>query len=190
MGTREKMIVSTALLVREKGARATSIDDVLRHSGAPRGSVYHHFPGGRDELLLEATRYASAFVTTALQRVGDDPLAALDAFISGYRSALLDGDFRPGCPVAAVAVEAPEPGQDGLLGAAGDAFSDWERVIAESYVAAGVDPARARDLATTVLATLEGALILCRARREIAPLDVVHQQLRELIAREIPKETP
>ena len=49
------MVVSTALLVREKGASATSIDDVLQHSGAPRGSVYHHFPGGRDQLLVEAT---------------------------------------------------------------------------------------------------------------------------------------
>ena len=56
--TRERMVVSTALLIREKGARATSIDDVLAHSGAPRGSVYHHFPGGREQLLREATDFA------------------------------------------------------------------------------------------------------------------------------------
>ena len=66
--TRERMIVSTALLVRERGARATSIDDVLAHSGAPRGSVYHHFPGGRDELLREATAYAGDVVARGLER--------------------------------------------------------------------------------------------------------------------------
>lgn len=185
------MIVSAALLVREKGARATSIDDVLQHSGAPRGSVYHHFPGGRDELLLEATRYAGGFVRAALEGgPAGDPLAALDAFLAGYRTSLIDHDFRPGCPVAAIAIEAPEPGGEDLIGAAAEAFADWERAIAGWLTIAGVDATRAAELATVVLASLEGALILCRARRDIAPFDVVHQQLRDLIGREIPRETP
>ena len=66
--TRERMVISTALLVREQGARATSIDDVLAHSGAPRGSVYHHFPGGRRQLLSEAIDYAGEFVAARLER--------------------------------------------------------------------------------------------------------------------------
>jgi len=68
--TRERMVISTALLVREQGARATSIDDVLAHSGAPRGSVYHHFPGGRQQLLSEAIDYAGEFVAARIETAG------------------------------------------------------------------------------------------------------------------------
>ena len=66
-GPRERMIVSTALLMRERGARATSLDDVLEHSGAPRGSIYHHFPGGKVQLGVEAVRYAGEFVATGCE---------------------------------------------------------------------------------------------------------------------------
>ena len=83
------MIVSASVLIRERGARATSIDDVLEHSGAPRGSVYHHFPGGREQLLRDATDFASEYVARRLGRVGDDgPLAAIDALYDWYRECL------------------------------------------------------------------------------------------------------
>src|SRR5436190_4741239 len=103
-GPRERMIVSTALLVRERGARATSLDAVLEHSGAPRGSIYHHFPGGREQLLREATDYAGRYVERRLER-GDDLLAALDELFEEYRENLVASDFKAGCPVVAVAVE-------------------------------------------------------------------------------------
>src|SRR5919198_6657701 len=108
---RERMVVSTALLVRERGARATSIDDVLAHSGAPRGSVYHHFPGGRQQLLREATDYAAQFVTARLARCGSG-LEVLDALLHDYREQLERSAFRAGCPVVAVAVEAGDPDSD------------------------------------------------------------------------------
>ena len=89
-GPRERMIVSTALLVRERGARATSLDAVLEHSGAPRGSVYHHFPGGREQLLREATDYAGDYVARRLERdSGDDPLAAIEALFDEYSASLV-----------------------------------------------------------------------------------------------------
>src|SRR2546430_15591710 len=105
------MIVSTALLVRERGARATSVDAILAHRGAPRGSVYHHFPGGREQLLREATEYAGDYVARRLEReVSEHPLAALDALFDEYRENLEASDFRAGCPVVAVAVESSEDG--------------------------------------------------------------------------------
>ena len=110
-GPRERMIVSTALLVRERGARATSLDAVLEHSGAPRGSVYHHFPGGREQLLREATDYAGEYVARRLERTAtEDPLRAVDVLLDEYRESLLASDFRAGCPVVAVAVETAEDG--------------------------------------------------------------------------------
>src|SRR2546427_4975381 len=122
-GPRERMVVSTALLIRERGARATSLDAVLEHSGAPRGSIYHHFPGGRDQLLREATEYAGEYVARRLER-GSDPLAALDDLFGEYRENIVATDFRAGCPVVAVAVESDL--RDHVKGA----FDRWRRALA------------------------------------------------------------
>ena len=91
------MVVSTAVLVREQGARATSIDDVLAHSGAPRGSVYHHFPGGRAQLLGEATDYAGGFVARRIERAGAR-VELLDAFLGTYRRQLMRDRVPGGLP--------------------------------------------------------------------------------------------
>src|SRR4051794_10995281 len=94
---RDRMIASTAVLMRERGARGTSIDAVLQHSGAPRGSVYHHFPGGREQLLREAITFAGEHVARRLER-HEDVLAALDALVAEYAATLQQTDFRAGCP--------------------------------------------------------------------------------------------
>jgi len=176
------MVRSAATLVRERGARGTSIDDVLRHSGAPRGSVYHHFPGGRKQLLREATDHAGRFVSDRLRLTTRyDPLTALDAFVAAYRTQLRETGFRAGCPVAAVAVEAPDDGDEALLDAAAAAFAGWQELLRGHYVAHGADPADADELALTVISAVEGALILCRARRDLVPLDAVHHRMRALL---------
>ncbi len=187
---RERMIISTALLVRERGARATSIDDVLAHSGAPRGSVYHHFPGGRDELLREATAYAGDVVARALERGAQaDPADALDAFLGGYRRQLLASDFRAGCPVVAVAIEAREDDDAGLREQAAAAFERWLELLSANFRAAGIGARRAGELAQVTIAAVEGALVLCRARRDTTPLDTVAAELRRLLEAELPDRT-
>lgn len=104
-GPRERMVVSAALLIRERGAHATAISDVLQHSGAPRGSAYHYFPGGRTQLLCEAVDYAGEHVAAMINEA-EGGLELLDALIDKYRQQLLSTDFRAGCPIAAVSVEA------------------------------------------------------------------------------------
>jgi AcrR family transcriptional regulator len=186
-GPRERMIVSTALLMRERGARATSLDAVLEHSGAPRGSLYHHFPGGREQLLREATDYAGDYVARRLERdSGEGPLPAVEALFDEYRAILVASDFRAGCPVVAVAVESPEEGHD-LRGAARGAFERWRRAIARGFEAAGVDAARADELGMLVIAAFEGGLILSRTYRDLAPLDGVHRELRQRVEAELAK---
>ena len=179
------MIRSAAVLVRERGARGTSIDDVLAHSGAPRGSVYHHFPGGRDELLREATAFAGAYVEHLMASSPGDPAAALDAVLEQYRADLLATGFRAGCPVVAVAIE--DRGDDsGASAQAGEVFTRWSRALAASLEASGVRPERAAELADLALAATEGAIVLSRARRDITPFDRVRAELRALLARECP----
>src|SRR4051794_19808139 len=169
--TRDRMIRSAALLMRERGARATSIDDVLRHSEAPRGSVYHHFPGGRDQLIREATRFAGEVVARRL--------TTFDAFLDDYRATLVESGFSSGCPVMAVAVE-----EGGAQPEAGAVFRRWADTLAAALVKEGIPEARADSLAVLAIAAVEGALALCRAQREIAPFDCVSAELRTLLDRE------
>jgi AcrR family transcriptional regulator len=184
----ERMIVSASVLIRERGARATSIDDVLEHSGAPRGSVYHHFPGGREQLLRAATDFASEYIARRLERVsGDGPLAAIEALYDWYRECLIESDFRAGCPVVAVAVESPREGPD-LSDSARSAFERWRRVLASEMEAAGIDAFRADELGMLVLAAFEGALILSRTYRDLDPLDSVRRELRERVGAELARE--
>jgi AcrR family transcriptional regulator len=179
------MIVSTALLVRERGARATSLDAILAHSRAPRGSLYYHFPGGREQILREATSYAGSYVARRLEReIDGDPLGALDVLFDDYRRNLLDTGFRAGCPVVAVAIESSEEGPD-LRDCALEAFDLWRVVIAGSFERAGLTAERADELATHTIAAFEGALILSRAYRDLEPLERVRRELRRQVEQEL-----
>ena len=186
---RERMVVSAALLIRERGAHPTAIADVLAHSGAPRGSAYHYFPGGRTQLLCEAVDYAGEFMAAHLGRASSG-LDALDDLFEYYRDELQRSDFRAGCPVVAVAVEAGDPDKPEQSAAVRDraaaVFARWRQVIAELLTADGVSAARARELAVLVLSSFEGALVIARAGRDIEPVEAVHAQLRSLIVTETP----
>jgi AcrR family transcriptional regulator len=175
------MIASAAMLIRERGARPTAMGDVLAHSGAPRGSAYHYFPGGRNELLCEAVDYASEFVATAISEAGSG-VQMLDTAVRFYREGLLASDFRAGCPVLAVAVEAGDPETTPeIIAHTAAAFDRWRGLITNRLRSDGVSPAKAAELATLVIAALEGALALARTERDVAPLDAVHRQLRGLL---------
>jgi AcrR family transcriptional regulator len=178
------MVVSAALLIRERGARATAISDVLEHSGAPRGSAYHYFPGGRTQLLCEAVDYAGEHVAAVIAGV-QDGLQLIDTLIDEYRRQLLDTDFRAGCPIVAVSVEAGEQRDAERMGPvverAAAVFDRWSDLIAARLSADGIPRERAGELAVLATTALEGAIVLARVRRDLMPLDVVHRQLRELL---------
>ena len=181
---RDRMVASAALLIRERGAQSTAIADVLAHSGAPRGSAYHYFPGGRTQLLCEAVDYVADFVAARMAKATSSA-ELLDSLVRFYRKNLLDTDYRAGCPIVAVAVESGEPGTDNpVLERAAATFTRWNGLITERLVADGIAAPRAAELAVTLTASLEGAIVLARAARDIAPLDIVHRQLRNLLQAE------
>jgi AcrR family transcriptional regulator len=187
---RERMVVSAALLIRERGAHPTAIADVLEHSGAPRGSAYHYFPGGRTQLLCEAIDYAGEYIASKISKAGSG-LEALDGLVSDYRKQLLSTDFRAGCPVVAVAVEAGDPGKPDaaapVIERAAAAFARWNDDIAARLVADGVSENRAAELAMLTTTSIEGAIVVARASRDVKPLDLVHGQLRALLQAEVSK---
>lgn len=186
------MVVSAALLIRERGAHPTAIADVLEHSGAPRGSAYHYFPGGRTQLLCEAVDYAGEYMAATLG-AAPSTLDALDQLFDSYRKQLQHTDFRAGCPVVAVAVEAGDPAKPEqvkpVIERAASAFIRWREEIKQLLTSDGVPAQRADTLAMLVLASFEGAIIIARASRDLEPLDTVHAQLRSLLHAELHPST-
>ncbi|WP_329123797.1 TetR/AcrR family transcriptional regulator [Streptomyces sp. NBC_01465] len=181
--SRERMIVSTAALLREYGAGGTSIDRVLEHSGAPRGSVYHHFPGGRAQLLDEAVALAGDFIAGLLDAAmqdGDDPVQAIDGFFVLWRERLVSSGFRAGCPVVAVAVETNDDAPQ-LARSAASVFARWQEALAAPLVRHGLTEQRAGRLAAFIVAAIEGAVIMCRVEQSSAPLDAAAAEIHDLL---------
>ncbi|MGZ5394083.1 MAG: TetR/AcrR family transcriptional regulator [Mycobacterium sp.] len=184
---RERMVISAALLIRERGAHPTAIADVLEHSGAPRGSAYHYFPGGRTQLLCEAIDYAGEYIAAKIAKA-ESGVDALDELFADYRKQLLKTGFRAGCPVVAVSVEAGDPDKPDaatpVIERAAAAFSTWTDLIAARLISDGVSKERAAELAMLTTTSFEGAILVSRASRNIKALDLVHDQLRALVLAE------
>lgn len=171
-GTKQRMLISATTLLREKGARGMTIDAVLADSGAPRGSVYHHFPGGRDQLLREAAHFATDFITALIADLAVDPDSGLDRFVELWAQMLRDSDFRAGCPVVGIAVD-----MEADASLAERAFTAWSEQLVRIYVRDGLSQDRAAALATSTVAAVEGAIVLCRTQRSTAPLEAVREML-------------
>jgi TetR/AcrR family transcriptional repressor of lmrAB and yxaGH operons len=181
--TKQRMVSSTITLLRERGPRGTSIDAVLAHSGSPRGSVYHHFPAGRAEMISTAVRQAGDYISSLFEDVAEsgDVRAGLDLFVQFWKQALVDSDYRAGCPVVALAVDSHEDVPEATALVA-EIFGEWQSTCARLLEQHGHDPARARRLAALVVAAVEGAVILCRSQRSTEPLDAVVTELLEFVA--------
>ncbi len=178
---REKMIVSAALLIREQGVQGTSFADVLEHSGAPRGSIYHHFTGGKTELAEEAVRWAGDYIVaqTAAALADDDPVQAIGLIRRQWSRILRDSDFRAGCPVVAATLEGDR--EPTVREVAAEIFGRWETVLTDAFTGRGIPARRARSLATLVVSSIEGAIVLARAQRSITPLERVADELQTVV---------
>jgi len=179
--SKTRMIESAAALIAARGVNAASFSEVLEASGAPRGSIYHHFPDGKSQLAAEAVRWTSERVL-AFQHAyeGTTPQGVLERFIGMWRNVVLRSHGASGCVVAGVAIDSVADDVD-LLQLVRGTFRDWVALLTAQLEATGLAPDRAGSVALMTLAGMEGALILCRAEGGVAPLDQVAAELLKLV---------
>lgn len=187
------MVAGAADLLSRRGVHATSLRTVVQHTGTPRGSLGHHFPGGKQELLEEAVRHATESVAVPLEALMKDrgAVEGLRAFVGWWRKILETSAFEAGCPVLAVAVEpmAGDEGQGAADSRAGErlrelaqaAFERWESILATALRREGVAAARARRLGALTVASIEGTVAMCRAARSAQALDDVQRELEAIL---------
>jgi TetR/AcrR family transcriptional repressor of lmrAB and yxaGH operons len=174
--TRDRVLRTAANLFRTQGYHATGLNQVLAEGGAPKGSLYFHFPGGKEQLAVESLRLSAAEFAGLLSQA-----SSLDEALEVLGTRLVESDFREGCPIATVALDVASD-SDQIREACETAYSAWERMIAESLTRQGI--ADATGLATVILAAIEGALLLARTRRDLTPLRQVGAHVNMLIEKE------
>ena len=176
--TRTRMIVGAAKVISTDGVDAMSLRDLADKAGVPFGSTYHHFPGGKAELVDEAVRYVGAVVTELIEEARTRGTShVLQAFADRWRRVLVASDYSAGCAVAAAAV-ASDPRHRAV---AQEVFADWHRAMTSALRDAGVPLKRAGRLAHTLVAATEGGVALARASGSSEPLDEVVDELAALI---------
>jgi AcrR family transcriptional regulator len=168
---RERLLDGAGSLLAEKGYAGMELRDVAARGHAPRGSIYHHFPGGKAQLAAEAAELDGVRVRQAIERsLAERGLKrTLATFGEMFRRRAADHPERIGCPVAAAALARPE--DPALAAAATAAFQSWEGAIATALEGEGVKPKQAATFAGLVVSTIEGALVRTRAAGDHAPLD-------------------
>jgi AcrR family transcriptional regulator len=169
------MVIGATRLLAERGLQETSFSEVLELTGAPRGSIYHHFPGGKDELIASAVDLAGDHAIDLIAAFdGLDATEVTTRFIGMWRSVLVQSDFTAGCSVLAVTVSTDS---SDLLGHVSDVFRNWRIRLAQVLTTGGLDPADAARFATLLIAATEGAVVLSRAEKSLEPFELVAADL-------------
>jgi TetR/AcrR family transcriptional repressor of lmrAB and yxaGH operons len=178
---RDRILACTVGLLRSRGVEATGVAEIVAESGAARRSMYNHFPGGKMELMIEATKLAGAAMNGVIEQLtaADDPLQSLDAFVDSWKSMLEGDDFHSGCPIAMATLGSF--GTPELAAEAASAFSRWHGTLADQLLRVGLTAPRAESLASFVVSAIEGAVIQCIAYRSTQPLDVCRVHLTTVL---------
>jgi len=171
--------------MQRHGVAGTGIAEILATSGVTRRSIYLNFPGGKAELVAVATRSAGDEMTTTLRGFMDEP-DPIGAFARMWSDVLVSTDFEGGCPIVAAASSRDESPEGASTAA--DVFAEWGQLLADKLREDGINRAVAQSLSTTIVAAVEGAVILSRAARSTKPLEQVTRHLNELISQYRPAQ--
>ena len=186
--TKARMIETTTKLLELQGYHATGLNQVIRESSTPKGSLYFHFPGGKEQLAAVAVLAAGVQISKKIEKAlhsGSTIGEAISAFLLTIACELKDSDFRKGCPVATVAMETAVTNEP-LRQACEQVYASWFALVEQRLTQAGFSAAEAKSWTTFVWASIEGALLLSRTRRSLEPLETVAEQFKSLLTQANP----
>ncbi len=173
-GTKERIVNSSATLFRRQGYTATGVKQIVSDAEAPFSSLYHFFPGGKDELAAEAIRSSGEMFKELVEGVFDaapDALSGVRDCFAGAAETLRLTGYADACPIATVALEVASTNEP-LRGATAEVFESWIASATTRFAAEGIERTSARALAIAMIGALEGAFVLSRALRSTEPLEV------------------
>ena len=176
---RGAIVRAAATLFRRNGFAATGINEIAEVSGAPKGSLYHYFPDGKDQIAEAAIRFAGAGLVATLEKLEkehDTAASMIRAYCKLLAGWMAKSGFRDGCPISTTLLESA-PQSVALTAAGREAFAGWCAVIARALVRDGFGKAEAKRLATLTVSAIEGALILARVEASATPIDDVAKSL-------------
>lgn len=181
--SREKILQTASRLFQLQGYHATGLNQIIKESGAPKGSLYHYFPNGKEELAIESVKYTSSFIETRIQGILDkvsNPIEAIQLFITETASQFDDPESIEGIPVGLLASETAlisEPLRTVCL----EAFKSWEAVFSRKLVQGGFEQKDASRLAMLINAMIEGGIMLSLVNKDKAPLLLIAENIPMLI---------
>lgn len=171
--TKDRILFTAAELYRRKGYAATGLKEVAAKSGAAFGSLYHHYPGGKEQLGEAVIRGSGAFFLQLFIAIADDApdiVTAVERFFEGAAQTLVATEWEDACPIAVIALEVASTNETLRLATA-DVFDSWLAEGQARFTAAGIPAAEARALSLSFICGLEGAFLLCRATRRTEPME-------------------
>ena len=182
-GTRDRIVQSSAELFRTQGYAATGVKQIVTAAQAPFGSLYHFFPGGKEQLGAEAIRVSGALYELLIPAVLDpapDLVTGVRDFFAGAAAHLVETDYADACPIATVALEVASSDEQ-LRQVTTEILDSWLSSATSRLEAGGVAPKRARQLAVLLVAALEGGFLLSRAAKDPAPMQTIGRLVAELV---------
>jgi AcrR family transcriptional regulator len=186
--TRDRIVDATAALFMRQGYNGTGVKQIVAEAGAPFASLYHFFPGGKEELGDEVIRTSGAMygqLVDAFYMPGVDPIVATRRFFAAAAEHLVETGYADACPIATVALEVAST-NDLLRRATADVFEGWLQKATVAFVGAGIRKKKARELAIAFVALLEGGFLLCRAARSTEALQAAGTAAVALVKAALP----
>jgi AcrR family transcriptional regulator len=194
--TRERIVHRSAELFRRQGFAGTGVKQIVAEASAPFGSLYHFFPGGKEQLGEEVIRWSGGIYGQLLDAFftpGEDPVAATRNFFAAAAAAVRESDYADACPIATVALEVSSTNEP-MRQACADVFNGWVDGATERLAGCGLSRKRSRALAFSMISSLEGAFVLSRALRSTEPIEVagaaVTAEVREAMAKQRRRRRP
>ena len=186
--TKERILDAGSELFRRQGYTGTGLKQLVTKADAPFGSLYHHFPGGKDELTAEVIRRSAGFYLDLFDEVvgpDTDPVSGVRAFFAGAAETLEQTDYADACPIAVVALEVASTNEP-LREATHDVFEVWLSGLTHWFAAAGIAEADARRLAIHFLVAIEGAFLLSRAAKDTEAMHVTGEAVAAAVEAALP----